>query len=213
MHSRSTMSLLMAALIAVACTPNEAADPAAARAGLEPQAKATAAPSAAAASATPRSSQDHYSLGIVGYNYTDLYISYFIVNGTNGFNLGVSNEGSGGGSTICCFGWAPAAPLPKPITVEWSRDGGNRWCRHKVMLNPPVPLEPTTLEVHFYPDGHIEVAMTDIYSSPRLKLKAAGEGYRYDFRIKNVEAAVRAVDDKNSECRDGDFLTGRKWAE
>jgi Protein of unknown function (DUF3304) len=213
MHSRSAVTLLMAALITAACTPNETAGPAAARAGPEPQAKATAAPSEVAASAIPRSSQDHYSLGIVGYNYTDLYISYFIVNGTNGFNLGVSNEGSGGGKTSCCFGWAPGAPLPKPITVEWSRDGGNRWCRQKVMLNAPVPLEPTTLEVHFYPDGHIEAAMTDIYSSPRLKLKAAGSDYRYELRIKNVEAAVRAVDEKTSECRDGDFLTGRKWAE
>ena len=213
MNSRIAAALFTVALIAIACSPNEAAAPGATRPGIESQAKASAAPGSAAASATPRSSQDHYALGIVGYNYTDLYISYFIVNGTNGFNLGVSTESSGGGSTICCFGWAPAAPLPKPITVEWTRDGGNRWCRQKVMLNSPVPLEPTTLEVHFYPDGHIEVAMTDIYSPPRLKLKAAGNGYRYDFRIKNVEAAVRAVDEKTSECRDGDFLTGRKWAE
>ncbi len=103
MHSRSTVTLLMAALITAACTPNEAAAPAAARARLKPQAKATAASGAATASATPRSSQDHYSLGIVGYNYTDPYISYFIVNGTNGFDLSMSTEHSGGGKTSCCY--------------------------------------------------------------------------------------------------------------
>ena len=213
MLESGTTAVLTLALLLSGCSRDDATSADSIR-QLAATPTAAAIPSgAASASAAPQSSQLRYSLGIVGYNYTDLYINYFIVNGTNGFNLGVSNEDSGGGKTACCFGWTPATKLPKPITVEWSRDGGNRWCRKKVMLDAPVPAEPTTLEVHFYPDGHIEVAITDQYSSPRLKLKAAGSDYRYDFRIKNIEAAVRAVDEGSSECRDGDFLTGRKWVQ
>jgi Protein of unknown function (DUF3304) len=154
-----------------------------------------------------RSGQLRYSLGIVGYNYTDTYIDDYSVNGTGAFNLGVSNQRSGGGKTVCCFGWAPGMKLPMLIRIEWTR-GSDRWCRKTVMLTDPGPLEPTTFEVHFYPDRHIEVAITDDYSPPRLSLTSAGYGYRVGKDIKAEVAADMRKDDEGAECRDGRFPIG-----
>ena len=159
------------------------------------------------ASGPKRSSQLRYSLGIVGYNYTETYIDDYSVNGTGAFNLGVSTEHSGGGSTVCCFGWAPGMKLPMPIRIEWTR-GSDRWCRKTVMLTDAGPLEPTTFEVHFYPDRHIEVAITDDYSPPRLSLARAGYGYRVGKDIKAEVAADMRKDDDGAECREGRFPIG-----
>ena len=192
-----TAAMLAVALLLGGCSRGDVASEGADR---EPVAAPTAAStpaSEAAASATPQSSQLRYSLGIVGYNYTDLAIEDYSVNGQSAFNLGVSNEDSGGGKTACCFGWAPATKLPKPIKIQWTRDM-KRWCRQTVMLSEPGPPEPTTFEVHFYPDGHIEVAITDNYSAPRLKLAAIG-------RVRRSTSANANNDEKMSECRDGEF--------
>ena len=42
-----------------------------------------------------------------------------------------------------------------------------------VIFNGPVPGDPGYLEVHFYPDEHIEIAITAVSSDPRLKLDPA----------------------------------------
>ena len=159
------------------------------------------------ASGPKRSSQLRYSLGIVGYNYTEVGIDDYLVNGTGAFNLGVSTEHSGGGKTVCCFGWAPGMKLPMPIRIEWTR-GGNRWCRKTVMLTAPGPLEPTTFEVHFYPDRHIEVAITDEYSPPRVKLPGRGGGYRVGKDVRAEDADAVRKDSELAECRDGRFPIG-----
>ena len=159
------------------------------------------------ASGHKRSSQLRYSLGIVGYNYTETGIIDYSVNGTGAFNLGVSNEHSGGGSTICCFGWAPGMKLPMPIRIEWTRDEAT-WCRKTVMLTDPGPLEPTTFEVHFYPDRHIEVAITDDYSPPRLKLASGGGDFRLGKDVRQEKAAAMRIDKALAECREGRFPIG-----
>jgi Protein of unknown function (DUF3304) len=151
----------------------------------------------------------YYALGIVGYNYTDTAIIDYIVNGRGAFNLAVSTETSGGGKTVCCFSWRPDGKVPFPITVEWTR-GDDRWCRKKVMLTDPGPAVPTALEVHFFPDRHIEVAVTNSYSPPRLKLPAAGSpGYRIFKDLPAERERDRTLDDAAAECQDGDFLTNR----
>jgi hypothetical protein len=159
--------------------------------------------------ATPRvtSSKEQYSLGIVGYNYTEVGIYDYSVNGKGAFNLGVSSERSGGGSTVCCFSWTPAVKLPVPIRIEWTRDG-ETWCRKTVSFEGPPAVEPTTLEVHFFPDRHIEVAVTDAYSPPRLKLFSAGADYRVgeDVRAEKAEAVRR--DKEVADCRSGAFPIG-----
>ena len=159
------------------------------------------------ASGPKRSSQLRYSLGIVGYNYTETGIIDYSVNGTGAFNLGVSTEHSGGGSTICCFGWAPGMKLPMPIRIEWTRDEAT-WCRKTVMLTEPGPLEPNTFEVHFFPDRHIEVAITDEYSPPRLKLARAGRDYRVAKDPRREGADAQKKDAELAECREGRFPIG-----
>jgi Protein of unknown function (DUF3304) len=159
------------------------------------------------ASGPKRSSQLRYSLGIVGYNYTEVGIDDYSVNGTGAFNLGVSTEHSGGGKTVCCFGWAPGMKLPMPIRIEWTR-GSDRWCRKTVMLTDPGPLEPTTFEVHFYPDRHIEVAITDEYSPPRVKLPGRGGGYRVGKDVRAEDADAVRKDSELAECREGRFPIG-----
>jgi Protein of unknown function (DUF3304) len=154
-----------------------------------------------------RSSQLRYSLGIVGYNYTETGIIDYSVNGTGAFNLGVSTEHSGGGSTVCCFGWAPGMKLPMPIRIEWTRDEAT-WCRKTVMLADPGPLEPTTFEVHFYPDRHIEVAITDDYSPPQLKLASTGGDYRIGKDVRKEKADAMQKDSEVAECREGRFPIG-----
>jgi hypothetical protein len=38
----------------------------------------------------------------------------------------------------------------------------------RVKVDPRLPDDPQEFEVHFYPDGHVEAAITDGSSSPRL---------------------------------------------
>jgi Protein of unknown function (DUF3304) len=198
---RLTVAAVTCVALLSACSRSDEADRAA------PILKPLSLPATPAAS-TPQSSQLRYSLGIVGYNYTEVGIDDFKVNGTGAFNLGVSTETSGGGSTICCAGWAPGTKLPRPVVVEWQRhdnDGKPHWCRATAVLNGPVPLEPTTLEVHIYPDRHIEAAITDDYSPPRLKMPRAGAAYRVgkDLHAENTEAIKK--DALTAECQDSEF--------
>ena len=161
----------------------------------------------APASGPKRSSQLRYSLGIVGYNYTETGIIDYSVNGTGAFNLAVSTEDSGGGKTVCCFGWAPAMKLPIPIRIEWTRDE-ETWCRKTVMLTDPGPLEPNTFEVHFYPDRHIEVAITEDYSAPRLRLTRERPYYRVAKDLRKEKAEAMRLDSELAECREGRFPIG-----
>jgi Protein of unknown function (DUF3304) len=150
----------------------------------------------------------NYSLGIVGYNYTDTAIVDYIVNGKGAFNLAVSTETSGGGKTVCCFSWRPDGKVPFPVAVEWTR-GNDRWCRKTVMLTDPGPSVPTTLEVHFFPDRRIEAAVTDTYSPPRLRLTRVGGAFRVGEDLRAERARDQALDEAAAECQTGDFLTNR----
>jgi len=132
-------------------------------------------------------STEPHALTIYGYNYTDHYIDQFSVDGAGGGNLDVSTPGGGGGGRTCCVMWSDDTPLPTKVHVRWVADAcsfmskpninGNRFedVQHffkesDVELRGPVPKNPGYLEVHFYPDGHIEVAVSELPSPPRLKL-------------------------------------------
>ena len=112
-----------------------------------------------------------YNLTVYGYNYTDEGIYSFEVNGQGGGNLYLSTPTSAGGSGVCCISLSTPVTLPKKFKVRWTR-GLPRgfWCEQEVMLRGPVPPDPEYFEVHFYQDGHIEVAVTPRASPPRLKL-------------------------------------------
>ena len=138
------------------------------------------------AATTPPPSIESHTLTILGYNYTNRYIDQFSVNGAGGGNMSVSTPTSSGGGGTCCAVWVDGTPLPVTMHVRWVAD----YCidiltsrygeKHRVpqsffkeadvVFNGPVPSDPHNLEVHFYPDGHIELAITSMASEPRLKL-------------------------------------------
>ena len=129
------------------------------------------------------------ALTIYGYNYTNRYIDQFYVDGQGGGNLDVSGPGSGGGGSVCCIGWRDGTRLPQTVHIRWvaggclhtvvnssgeSREAVRHVFREKdVILSGPVPADPGYFEVHFYPDEHIEVAITTLPSHPRLQLDPA----------------------------------------
>lgn len=130
-------------------------------------------------------------LAITGYNYTNRHISSFSVNGQGGGNLFVSTATSGGGGSACCVLYKPGAQVRK-IIVRWQADA----CQYRkkssissetydiwhpifkereITVDPVIPPDPKVLEVHFYPDGSIQAAITAGGSSPRLRLNASRE--------------------------------------
>ncbi|MBC7993449.1 MAG: DUF3304 domain-containing protein [Rhizobacter sp.] len=136
-----------------------------------------------------------YSVVAYGYNYTDTYIDSFEVDGAGGGNLEVSIPTAGGGKHSCCALVTSGLPLGTEFTIKWTRDR-KRWCEQTVKLVKPVPIEPRYLEVHFYPDGHIEMDVTQQASAPRLKLERASYARRHETGNVNN-------DEKLSRCKDG----------
>lgn len=128
------------------------------------------------------------SLTLTGYNYTNRYIDQFSVNGNGGGNLFVSGPNGGGGGSVCCVDYIIGVDKWK-LTVRWQadactynnskyEDGRRRYRIHSVFkeveipIDPKIPNRPRYLEVHFYPDGHVEAALTENSSPPRLQLES-----------------------------------------
>lgn len=172
---------LCSALALPACSP--AANPeATAATPVQAQAASAVAPRAFRPAGAPKT----YTLGVVGYNYTNRSIASFEVDGTWGGNLSVSTPESGGGGTTCCYAWSDATTLPATVRVRWVSGGckaqvtnsyGNtrtiprhEYSEREVPIVGTPPAKPTTIEVHFYPDGRIEATITDTESEPKLKL-------------------------------------------
>jgi hypothetical protein len=125
-------------------------------------------------------------LALHGYNYTDRSIDGFSVNGQSGGNLRLSGPGGGGGGSVCCVNYT-AGEKVDTVTVRWQvaaciveegRASDGQMSQHthnffkevEVKVDPAIPTDPHNFEVHFYPDGHIEAAITKEYSRPRIKL-------------------------------------------
>lgn len=137
------------------------------------------------------------ALEINGFNYTDLPISSFEVNGQGGGNIFVSSPTSGGGGSVCCVSFSPGSPLPLRVKVEWTRDR-ERWCEQEVLIYGPIPASPMHLGVHFFPDGHIEAEITERYPELKLRLDSVSPGMR-------KESGNTVADEQTSRCRDGRF--------
>jgi hypothetical protein len=135
-------------------------------------------------------------LGIAGYNYTDSYLDTFSVNGAGGGNVYVSTLTSGGGSVTCCASIPDDMTLPITVEISWRRDGDAPYCKQTVLLDGPVANEPNYLEVHFYQDGTIQLAITDYPSPPRVKLREFSPAFRHASG--NVDNDL-----KYSECKSG----------
>jgi Protein of unknown function (DUF3304) len=138
--------------------------------------------------ATTQEEFDNRKLGltIYGYNYTDTEIGSFEVNGRGGGNVMVSGPTSSGGSGVCCFTlYASLADINLKTKVKWTRDG-DTWCEQEVPLKGPYPAKAEYLEVHFYQDGHIELAVTEQASEPRIKLNYFHDNSRHKNPKQNV---------------------------
>lgn len=146
--------------------------------------------------ASARLAVDAKSLLIQGYNYTDDYINSFTVNGQGGGNLYVSGPTSGGGKSVCCASFSQGTPMPVKLKVRWvgaycmwqepnPYQIGQRfytkrislWKEAEALLVDLSQGKPRALEVHIFPDGHVEAAITPGYSPPRLVLSRT-EQYR-----------------------------------
>lgn len=125
-------------------------------------------------------------LALTGYNYTNRHIEQFRVNATGGGNLYVSSPTSGGGGTACCVSYIIGAKKWR-VRVRWQTDACTfnnetfsngeqdyevfRYFKEvEVDVSPAIPARPNFFEVHFYPDGHVEAAVTEQGSRPRLLL-------------------------------------------
>jgi hypothetical protein len=179
----------LALLLLSACQPSTSQVPTSSSVA-QPQG-ASAASTGQPGSATPRV----HSVTAYGYNYTDLYIDSFEVDGSGGGNLAVSTPDSPGGGHTCCAIVTSGLPPGTTFTIKWTRDR-ERWCEQEVALTKPVPNEPRYFEVHFYPDGKIEIEVTQKASSPRLKLDRFSRGERKETGNVNN-------DEKFSRCKNG----------
>lgn len=126
---------------------------------------------------------------IQGYNYTDDYISSFTVNGQGGGNLFVSSPTAGGGKSVCCVSYTLGTLLPMKVKVKWvtdyclrQRDNpypyGQRtyvdkvpiWREAEALVDDRSDGHPYALEIHIYPDHHVEGSVTRGHSLPRMIL-------------------------------------------
>lgn len=124
-------------------------------------------------------------LAIIGFNYTDRYINAFSVDGNGGGNLSVSSASGGGGGSACCAVYTTGDPAPE-ISVRWQSDactyhtrydkGGNEFndiysiYTTKSVNVTSISPNPKYLEVHIFPNGRVEAAITGELSSPRVVL-------------------------------------------
>jgi hypothetical protein len=129
--------------------------------------------------------KDSYMLGIKGYNYTDRAIADFSANEQSGGNLFLSSETSGGGGVSCCVTMTRRTETPLWIDVRYRRDAlesyrprkeiepAGNYITTRIQVTGPIPPDPSYLEIHFYPDQHIEAAISGAGgpSPPRLKLQ------------------------------------------
>jgi len=138
---------------------------------------------------TERLSVDADSLLIQGYNYTNDYINSFTVDGQGGGNLYVSGPTSGGGGSVCCVSYPRGTPLPIKLKIRWVgaycmwREKNpypfgqpyhdkrmDLWQEAEALAVDLSEGKPRALEVHIFPDGHAEAAITRGYSPPKLHL-------------------------------------------
>jgi hypothetical protein len=137
---------------------------------------------------------DARSLLIQGYNYTDDYIDSFTVDGQGGGNLYVSGPTSGGGGSVCCASFARGTSMPIRLKVRWTggycmvyetnvfgRTSAYRkglWKETEALAVDLSQGKPRALEVHIFPDGRVEAAITQGYSPPRMVLPDDHRGLR-----------------------------------
>lgn len=133
----------------------------------------------------------YVGLTLSGFNYTDHYIDQFSADGQAGGNLFVSSPDSGGGGSVCCVSYIVGQSAWK-AKIRWQSGACtyNNFTdtngKHlfeiysyfkevEVQVDSNIPKNPQYFEVHFFPDGHVEAAITEHSSRPRLSLSEKRE--------------------------------------
>lgn len=146
---------------------------------------------------TERLSVNADFLLIQGYNYTHDHINNFTVDGQGGGNLYVSGPTSGGGGSVCCASYPRGTPMPIKLKIRWVgsycmwREKNpypfgqpyhdkriDLWQEAEALAVDLSAGKPRALEVHIFPDGHVEAAITQGYSHPRMILADDHRGLR-----------------------------------
>ena len=108
-------------------------------------------------------SQDTRSVTVIGYNYTERPIYTFSVNGVGASNLFAKQKYGGGKDS-----WCIDITVGQPVEIKWLYDttekqylAGLREENRSttVIVPPPTVPEAEYLEVHFYPDHHVELVL------------------------------------------------------
>ncbi len=116
-------------------------------------------------------SQDTRSVTVIGYNYTERPIYTFSVNGVGASNL-FAKQKYGGGKDSCCID----ITVGQPVEIKWLYDttekqylAGLREENRSttVIVPPPTVPEAEYLEVHFFPDHHVELYLVKFPSHGR----------------------------------------------
>ena len=113
----------------------------------------------------------HYSVCLNGFNHTERYISKYSVNGQWGANISEKEPGEdygGGGGFVC-----GASVGGEQVTVKWEFPMRTWDQMEKNIEVPPEKHEMTVpmpkaqsrtsryLQVHIYPDNHVELQLND----------------------------------------------------
>ena len=124
-------------------------------------------------------SEDTRSVTVIGYNYTERPIYTFSVNGGGGSNL-FAKQKHGGGGRSCCID----ITVGQPVEIKWLYDttekqylAGLREENRSttVIVPPPTVPEAEYLEVHFYPDHHVELALVKFPGDRRIPYEEKDE--------------------------------------
>ena len=124
-------------------------------------------------------SQDTRSVTVTGYNYTERPIYSFSVDGVGGGNA-FAGFRSGGGGFVCCAD----ITVGQPVEIKWLYDttekqylAGLREENRSttVIVPPPTVPEAEYLEVHFYPDHHVELALVKFPGDRRIPYEEKDE--------------------------------------
>jgi hypothetical protein len=126
-------------------------------------------------------------LDLIGYNYTDRHINDYSVNGQGGGPIRVSSRTSGGGGIVCCAPLLLNGNRSVFVRVRWQFGGCLYLMKSTISgqsfeythpfykevdveVQRAAGMNPNHLETHFYPDGSIQVFVTEDMSLPRVAL-------------------------------------------
>ncbi len=148
---------------------------------------------------------EYFTLGLIGFNYTDRLIDHYSVDGSGGGHVHLSSPTSGGSGVVCCTRISKTQRERVAVKVKWQVDGctypvksstgriGERRIFHYkealAYLDPPTSSAPAYLETHFYANGSVKVKVTEFISHPEIHL---------DEDRKDQSIFLRCKDEKKS---------------